>query len=46
MKPENILFETKEEDAQLKVIDFNTSQFYNRSKVTTAKVVTPYYIAP
>ena len=46
LKRENILFETMEEDAHLIVIDFGTSQFYNSSKVMTAKVGTPYYIAP
>ena len=30
LKPENLLFETKEEDSAIKVIDFGTSMIFKR----------------
>lgn len=47
LKPENILLETKNaSDISIKLIDFGTSNFFNKGKKLTLKVGTPYYIAP
>ncbi|RLN97954.1 hypothetical protein BBJ28_00008631, partial [Nothophytophthora sp. Chile5] len=48
LKPENFLFETKAEDAELKVIDFGLSRMDDglSAGVMTTRVGTPYYIAP
>ncbi len=47
MKPENILFETKNKDAVIKVIDFGLSQYFNESAIQmTTRIGTPYYMAP
>ena len=46
LKPENFLLDTAEEDANLKVIDFGTAQFFTQGVHMTQKFGTPYYIAP
>jgi len=48
IKPENILFETTDEDSTVKIIDFGLSRKHNvnSEKPMTAFVGTPYYIAP
>jgi calcium-dependent protein kinase len=46
LKPENFLLDTVAEDANLKVIDFGTAQFFRPGVPMTAKFGTPYYIAP
>lgn len=48
LKPENFLFETRAEDAELKVIDFGLSRMDDglSAGVMTTRVGTPYYIAP
>jgi calcium-dependent protein kinase len=47
LKPENILLETnKKGDLNIKIIDFGTSNYYDKNKKLTLKVGTPYYIAP
>ncbi|OMJ88586.1 hypothetical protein SteCoe_9450 [Stentor coeruleus] len=46
LKPENFLLDTTAEDANLKVIDFGTSQFFTPGTSMTSKFGTPYYIAP
>jgi len=47
LKPENFLFATKDEDADVKVIDFGLSRIYDDVEVAmTTRVGTPYYIAP
>lgn len=48
LKPENFLFQTKAEDAELKVIDFGLSRMDDglSAGVMTTRVGTPYYIAP
>ena len=46
LKPENFLLDTSSEDANLKVIDFGTAQFFTPGVPMTAKFGTPYYIAP
>lgn len=46
LKPENLLLESDEENANIKVIDFGTSQSFNPDKKMNQKFGTPYYIAP
>ena len=46
LKPENFLLDTTAEEANLKVIDFGTAQFFTPGIKLTAKFGTPYYIAP
>jgi calcium-dependent protein kinase len=50
LKPENILLESDMKgDLNIKLIDFGTSNYYERNKKAnklTLKVGTPYYIAP
>ena len=47
LKPENILLETKKEgDLSIKIIDFGTSNYFDKTQKLTLKVGTPYYIAP
>jgi calcium-dependent protein kinase len=48
IKPENILFESTNEDSTVKIIDFGLSRKHNvhTEKPMTAFVGTPYYIAP
>ncbi|OMJ74518.1 hypothetical protein SteCoe_26520 [Stentor coeruleus] len=46
LKPENFLLDTTADDANLKVIDFGTAQFFNHDVPLTIKLGTPYYIAP
>lgn len=47
LKPENILLETNNKgDLSIKIIDFGTSNYYEKNKKLTLKVGTPYYIAP
>lgn len=48
LKPENFLFETPDDDAELKVIDFGLSRVDDGATggVMTTRVGTPYYIAP
>jgi serine/threonine protein kinase len=47
IKPENILFETNEEDSDIKLIDFGLARKHNsREKPMSTIVGTPYYLAP
>lgn len=46
LKPENFLLDTTSEDANLKVIDFGTAQFFTHGVPLTTRFGTPYYIAP
>lgn len=46
MKPENVLFESKEPDAPVKIIDFGTSSVFNPNEKMKRRFGTPYYIAP
>ncbi|CAG9322057.1 unnamed protein product [Blepharisma stoltei] len=47
LKPENFMFDSKDHDAELKLIDFGLSQkFGSNSKSMTSIVGTPYYVAP
>lgn len=42
LKPENFLFKTEAEDAELKIIDFGLSRFEEDAKYMTTRVGTPY----
>ena len=46
LKPENFLLDSSDENANLKVIDFGTAQFFTHGVNMTQKFGTPYYIAP
>lgn len=51
MKPENILFESKSKEAQVKLIDFGLAKYYNKiagaaHTVMKTRIGTPYYMAP
>ncbi|CAM8989194.1 unnamed protein product [Rhodiola kirilowii] len=46
LKPENFLFESPDEDAKLKAIDFGLSVFYKPGQVFCDVVGSPYYVAP
>ncbi len=46
IKPQNIMFDNKEPNSQVKIIDFVTSHQFDPSKKMNTRVGTPYYIAP
>ncbi|KAL1550655.1 CDPK-related kinase 6 [Salvia divinorum] len=46
LKPENFLFATKDEDAQMKVIDFGLSDFIRPDQRLNDIVGSAYYVAP
>ena len=46
IKPENLIFESPDPLAPLKLIDFGTSSFYNPHEQMTVKIGTPAYMAP
>jgi calcium-dependent protein kinase len=48
LKPENLLLESKEKNAQIKIIDFGTSKVFagEGGKKMNQKLGTPYYVAP
>ena len=46
IKPQNILFETKEKNSRIKILDFATSQNFDPNKKMLMRVGSPYYIAP
>jgi len=46
IKPQNIMYESREKHSKIKLIDFATSQVYDPTKKMNAKIGTPYYIAP
>ena len=46
LKLENLLLENSRDSSPLKVIDFGTSQYFNRDKKIKGRKGTPYYIAP
>ncbi|XP_045822132.1 calcium-dependent protein kinase SK5-like [Trifolium pratense] len=46
LKPENLVFDTVEDDANLKIIDFGSSVFYKSGETCSAIVGTPDYMAP
>jgi calcium-dependent protein kinase len=46
LKAENILFETKEANSELKIIDFGISKRVEEGKMLSDRIGTPFYIAP
>eukprot|EP01006_Ploeotia_vitrea_P024628 TRINITY_DN57450_c1_g1_i2.p1 TRINITY_DN57450_c1_g1~~TRINITY_DN57450_c1_g1_i2.p1 ORF type:complete len:502 (+),score=270.42 TRINITY_DN57450_c1_g1_i2:409-1914(+) len=46
LKPDNFLFVTSAQDAQLKIIDFGMSKFARRRLYFNSFCGTPYYVAP
>lgn len=46
VKPENIVFETQEEDAVLKLIDFGNSRKVTENEKLKSRLGTLYYLAP
>ena len=50
LKPENLLFKTKADDSEIKIVDFGLSRHDNVGScvdgVMKTKVGTPYYVAP
>ena len=46
LKPENICFESKDENAEIKIIDFGTSKKLKQNEILKTKLGTAYYIAP
>jgi calcium-dependent protein kinase len=46
LKPENIMYENKEREASLKIIDFGTSQIYNKNSKMKKVIGTYVYMAP
>ena len=46
IKTENLLFESKKENAVVKVIDWGTATEFDPKRMMTKKHGTPYYIAP
>jgi len=46
LKLENFLFENRNSDAELKLIDFGLSQHFQPTEVLRTPVGTPYYVAP
>jgi calcium-dependent protein kinase len=46
LKLENFLFESEEEDSQMKLIDFGLSQYFQKNDIIVSPVGTPYYVAP
>jgi calcium-dependent protein kinase len=46
IKPENILFESMDDDAEIKLIDFGLSRKYNSNEKMHTKIGTPYYVSP
>jgi len=46
IKPENILLDVENDIKRLKVIDFGTARFAEKSDVVRRKIGTAYYMAP
>ena len=46
LKAENIMLESNEPDADIKIIDFGLSKKYNSNQKMHAKTGTPYYVSP
>jgi calcium-dependent protein kinase len=46
LKPENCLFDTKRDDAEVKLVDFGLASKFSREKGMSTVVGTPYYVAP
>ena len=46
LKLENFLFESEDENSQMKLIDFGLSQYFKKNDIIVSPVGTPYYVAP
>ncbi|OMJ91143.1 hypothetical protein SteCoe_6407 [Stentor coeruleus] len=46
LKPENCLFDTKRDDAEVKLVDFGLASKFTKDKGMSTVVGTPYYVAP
>lgn len=46
LKPENLLLESKTKDAQIKIVDFGLSSYFDSKKKMKERLGTAYYIAP
>ena len=46
IKAENIILESTEPDAEVKIIDFGLSKKYNSKQKLTTKTGTPFYVSP
>lgn len=46
IKPENFLMQSKDKNAEIKVIDFGLAKYNPEGKPMTTKAGTPYYVAP
>ena len=46
LKPENLLFETSEENSNLKLVDFGFCKYFTEHMRILERVGTPYYMAP
>ena len=46
IKPENFLFETREKDSEVKIIDFGLASKFGTEATMHTIVGTPYYVAP
>ena len=46
LKPENLLFENDTAEAQIKVIDFGYSQFFEPKQKMQRSLGSPYFMAP
>ena len=46
LKPENCLFDTKKENAEVKLVDFGLASKFNKDLGMSTVVGTPYYVAP
>jgi calcium-dependent protein kinase len=46
LKPENCLFDTKKENAEIKIVDFGLATRFSSEKGMSSVVGTPYYVAP
>ena len=46
LKPENCLFDTKRDDAEIKLVDFGLASRFNKDLGMSTLVGTPYYVAP
>lgn len=46
IKPDNIIFENPDEDAEVKLIDFGLASKYSKGDTLSTIVGTSYYMAP
>jgi len=46
LKPKNLMFQTKDKDSAIKIIDFGLAQVFEQDEVLIDVVGTPFYLAP